>query len=319
MGLLDRLTVRSRKRASRADPIAAALEDAAAAGPLRILIEGEQQPALTELPDWIGVDEDDEMDGFNTVVELDDEIHFYCDPADGLDLALAEQRGIKEAYAEDREVIYVRTRLHLDDVAAAVIRAVVDINRNPRDPDEGGERRLLPSVAPTGIPAWMVMSREIVDAVAPQIGEAGYSRREGFFRRAGRDGFVQMLSVRWSPDEHPDETFGHDRIWVGYGVWIPGPRGQPMPADLDAVTLLEATLSSGERLLPDPAVVAEALETTALPWLEATDGRDALAAWAAEDPGRIDPPTQRPLIARLLTEWGYPDAARRVNPEGPSR
>ena len=49
------------------------------------------------------------MDGFNTVVELDDEIHFYCDPADGLDLALAEQRGIKEAYAEDREVIYVRT------------------------------------------------------------------------------------------------------------------------------------------------------------------------------------------------------------------
>lgn len=317
MGWLDRLTGRSRKRPSIADPVAVALEEAAAAGSLRILIEGEEQPTLRELPQWITVDEDDDYEGFNTLVELDDEVHFYCDPADGLDLALAEQPGIRDAVAEDREVIYVATRLHPDDVAAAVVRAVVDINRNPRDPDEGPERGLPPRVAPTDIPAWMVMSREIVDAVAPQIGDAGYSRREDFFRRAGTDGFVQMLVVHWSPDEHPDETFGHDRIRVGYGVWVPGARDEPISADPDEVTLLEATLSSSVRVLPDPSAVAEVLATTVLPWLDATDGRDVLAVWAAEDPGRIDPPAQRPLVARLLTEWGHPDAARRVHPAGP--
>ncbi len=311
--------MRSRRRASSADPVAAALADAAAAEPLRVLIEGEQQPALAEMREWIHVDEDDELDGFNTVVELEDEIHFFCDPVDGLDLALADQPGIKEVHAEDREVIHVRTRLHLEDVAAAVVRAVVDVNRNPRDPDERPERRPPSRDAPIEIPAWLVMSREIVDAVAPQIVDAGYSGREGFFRRAGTDGFVQMLVVHWSPDEQPDETFGHGRIRIGYGVWVPGARDEPVSQDPEHVTLMQATLSTSVRLRPDPSVVAEALATIVLPWLDATDGRDALAAWAAQDPGRIDPPTQRPLVARLLTEWGYPDAARRVDPAGPLR
>lgn len=234
--------MRSRRPASSADPVAAALADAVAAEPLRVLIEGEQQPALAEMREWI----------------------------------------------------HVRTRLHLEDVAAAVVRAVVDLNRNPRDPDERPERRPPSRDAPIEIPAWLVMSREIVDAVAPQIVDAGYSGREGFFRRAGTDGFVQMLVVHWSPDEQPDETFGHGRIRIGYGVWVPGARDEPVSQDPEHVTLMQATLSTSVRLRPDPSAVAEALATIVLPWLDATDGRDALAAWAAQDPGWIDPPTQRP-------------------------
>lgn len=301
MGWSDRLTGRSRKRASSADPVAAALEDAAAAGPLRILIEGEQQPALAELPEWISVD-DDEMDGFNTVVELDDEIHFYCDPADGLDRALAEQPGIQEAYAEDREVIYVRTRLHLEDVTAAVIRAVVDINRSPRStPLLAGE-------------VTDEQALEVADAVAPQITTLGYSRREDgrYFYRACDDGFVQVLSFLRGIGASGDGTPLHDRVHVHYGVCVPEAQYRPMTEDPGQVPPGDATLSSSAYIAPVPTAVADVLGTTVLPWLEATAGRGPLAAWVADDPERISPPMRRPLFARLLTEWGHPDAARMI-------
>lgn len=301
MGWLDRLSGRSRRRASSADPVAVALADAAATGSLRILIEGEQ-PALTELPDWIGVDEDDEMDGFNTLVELDDEIHFYCDPADGLDLALGEQPGIREAFAEDREVIYLRTRLHLDDVAAAVVRAVVDVNRNPRE-----------YVAPPG-EVTDEQAREVANAVATLATAAGYSRREDgrYFYRACDHGIVQVLSVLRGLGVRGDGTSLHDKIHVHYGVCIPEAQYRPLPDDPARVAPGDATLSSSVYVLPTPTAVAEVLETMVLPWLAATAGRDALAAWVIEDPEQIDPPMRRPLLARTFTEWSHPEAARRI-------
>ena len=96
------------------------------------------------------------------MVWFDDEINGYCDPGDGLDRALADQPGVEAVLAEDREVVYVRTLLALADVKAAVIRAVVEVNRTPRKP------------APTG-----VLSSDTLDglasAVLPQLAKAGFA------------------------------------------------------------------------------------------------------------------------------------------------
>lgn len=66
---------------------------------------------------------DDDFSGFDTVVTFDDDIHVYVDPeTDGLEGALGQQPGIEDVFAEDREVVYLRTRLALVDVRAATLR-----------------------------------------------------------------------------------------------------------------------------------------------------------------------------------------------------
>ena len=132
VGWLRRAAARPRQAPSSADPVTTALAEAATAGPLVPRFD-DLEPVLDELPTWFSVTDDTTLDGFDTLVSFDDEIHTYCDPAeDGLEQALADQPGISEVYAEDREVVYLATRLHLDDVAAAVVRAVVEVNRTPR-------------------------------------------------------------------------------------------------------------------------------------------------------------------------------------------
>ena len=147
------------------DPVAAAVAEAHSGGPLRRRVADLDAP-VHELPLWIEVDECDDLPDFDTVAHLADEINAYTDAyEDGLEQALADQPGIEEVFAEDREVLHLRTRLALADVHAAVIRAVVEVNRSPRAP------------APTG-----ELSQEVVlaltDQVTPMLTEAGFVRRE---------------------------------------------------------------------------------------------------------------------------------------------
>jgi hypothetical protein len=302
VGWLRRSAARPRHRPSSADPVAAALAEAATVGPLVPRFD-DLEPAREELPTWFSVADDTSLDGFDTLVSFEDEIRTYCDPADdGLEAALAEQPGISAVFAEDREVVYLATRLHLDDVAAAVIRAVVDVNRTPRPA----------SAAPGEVTDEQAAA--VADAVAPLITAAGFRQRADgrYFHRDCGHGVVQVLFVSRGLGELTDGTSLHDRIWLFHGVCLPEAQPHPMPDDPARVAPMSATLSSSTHPAPDPAAVAEALRTTALPWLEGTAGRDALAAWAADDPERIFPPAQRPLLARLFTEWGHATAARTI-------
>lgn len=293
---------RPRRRPSSPDPVAAALAEAAAGGPLTPRLD-DLEPVLGELPGWFSVTDDDSVDDFNTLVSFDDEVHIYCDPAeDGLEQALAEQPGIADVFAEDREVVYLATRLHLDDVAAAVVRAVVDVNRTPRPtPAFAGEVTVERAV-------------EVAGAVAPLITASGFTQRSDgrYFHRDCGHGVVQVLFVSRGLGERADGTSLHDKIWLFHGVCIPEAEYYPMPDDPAEVPPAYATLSVSTYTAPDPTAVTEALQATVLPWLEGTAGRDALAAWAAGDPGRIFPPIKRPLLARLFTEWGHAPAARAI-------
>ena len=300
MRWLRRAAAPPRHHASSADPVAAALAEAAAAGPLTPRLD-DLDPALDELLGWFSVTANTTLDEFDTLVSFADEIHIYCDPVeDGLEEALAEQPGIAEVFAEDREVVYLATRLHLADVVAAVIRAVVDVNRHPRP---------TPALAGEVTDAQVV---EVADAVAPLITASGFTRRDDgrYFHRDCGEGVVQVLFVFRGLGALTDGTSLHDKIEVHYGVCVPEAQRWPMPDDPARVPPAYATLSSSTYTSPDPTAVAEALQTTVLSWLEGTAGRNALAAWAAGDPERIFPPAKRPLLARLFTEWGHATAAR---------
>lgn len=134
MTMFNRRRRDARLEASSSDPVAEAIAAAEAGGPLVPQYEDED-PVLAELPQWFDVQGERSAEGFDTVVTFSDEIHVYVDPYEsGLEQVLAEQPGIEDVYAADREVVYLRTRLHLADVAAAVIRSVAEANRNPRPP-----------------------------------------------------------------------------------------------------------------------------------------------------------------------------------------
>ena len=91
MGWLRRTAARPRQSPSSADPVAAALAEAATGGPLVPRLD-HLEPVLDELPTCFSVVDDTSLDEFDTLVSFDDEIHTYCDPAeDGLEAALAEQ------------------------------------------------------------------------------------------------------------------------------------------------------------------------------------------------------------------------------------
>lgn len=121
-----------RRPVSGPDPVAVVLADAAADGPLVQRVDGED-PTLADLPAFIHVEEyDDRIGRLDTTVWFDDEIHLYADPYEsGLEDALAEQPHIEEVSEQDREVWHLRTPLALEDVRAAVVRAVVEVNRRP--------------------------------------------------------------------------------------------------------------------------------------------------------------------------------------------
>lgn len=290
---------RGRRRPSSPDPVASAL--AGISIPLR---PREPEPHLSwaDLARWVTASEAEDVDGFDTVVELDDEIHLYCDPdEDGLDRAVADQPGISECAAEDRHLLYLRTRLALEDVTAAVIRAVAEVHHAPRPAPPTGQ------VPDTAID-------DLAVEVAPLLREAGFTPKENsprYFWRAGGDGFAQCVMVSAGAGYAGDGTSYSGLVSVSGGTYVP--------------ELAHWKISSPEQMVPGyssvsvqgwapPAAgrIRELLSTEVIPFLAATADRRSLAAWAAADPDRVDPPLGRPRFARVFAQWGLLHEAARV-------
>ncbi len=294
----------SRRTISGPDPVGRALAEAAAGGPLVPRFE-EDDLRLEDLRDWVEVRDEKGPASFDTVVLLADEIASYTDAADdGLDAALADESGIDDVFAEDREVVHLRTALALGDVHAAVVRAIVAVNRSPRPP-------VTPPDEVTDEQA-----HALADDVAPVLVGAGFVRKTGdprdrsYFHRVGEDGFVQAVSLARGLGRLSDGTDLAKTVTVHFGVRVPETARSPLTSDLRFFAVGHCTTMNAVNVAPVPAVVLAAVTGEVLPWLDATRSRAALAQWVSGDPERIFPPDQRPLYARLFAEWGHPAAAR---------
>ncbi|WP_107774604.1 hypothetical protein [Nocardioides sediminis] len=304
MGLFRRPPRTARRPPSSPDPVADAVRDLAG---VRLHRRYEDvEPVLAELPDYIEVEDRSDVDGFDTVVGLFDEVHAYVDPFDsGLGSVLADQPGIDKVMHEDREVFHVRSRLALEDVRAAVVRAVVEANLRPRPPvpdaDEITDERV----------------DALADVAAPLLVAAGFVRRDGdarqrrYFARAGGDGFAQSAAILPGLGVSADGRQMNRLVHVIVGVYVPEAAhpGSRRPARPESIAPGDCTSWLQEWVEPVDGQVAAYVEGVALPWLAATRDRAALAAWATADPGGIDPPAERALHARLCAEWGYLDSA----------
>lgn len=290
-----------RRPVTSSDPVAAAIAESAAGGPL-ITRHPDVVPRIEELPEWVDVHDSDDIDGFDTVVWFDDEISCYCDPYDdGLDQALADQPGVEAILAEDREVVYLRTRLAIADVKAAVIRAVVEVNRSPRDP------------APTD-----VLSPEAVDklatAVLPLLEQAGFANTATgprYFYREGSNGFVQSIAVVPGVGTSGDGTSYVGLVWMMSGTHVPG-FGRDVPSRPDRVAPAHCGQPAYHWVTPTVDALTRVLHEEVLPVLSVTRGRAELAAWVGGDPTRVPVPNHRPTYARLFAQWGLIDQAARV-------
>jgi len=299
-----RSTTTARRPVSGPDPLGAALAEAAAGGPLVSRFEDDEL-VLEDLREWVEVRDAEGPEDFDTVVLLADEIASWTDAADdGLDAALADQPEIDDVFAEDREVVYLRTSLALADVHAAVVRAIVEVNRTPRPSD------------PPADEVTDEQAHALADDVAPVLVAAGFVRRAGdarersYFHRVGEDGFVQAASVARGLGTLSDGTSLHGTVQLHFGVRVPEMAPRAMSSNLEYFAVGHCTLSSGLNVAPTPAAILTAMSAEVLPWLDATRSRAALAAWVAADPERIFPPAERPRCARLFAEWGRPAAAR---------
>ena len=289
-----------RRPATSADPVADAVIQAAADGPL-VRRHREVMPTLEELPSWVEVEDSDEMDGFDTVVWFDDEINCYCDPGHGLDQALADQPGVEAVLAQDREVVYVRTLLALADVKAAVIRAVVEVNRTPRSPS----------------PAF-VLSSDTLDglasAVLPQLAEAGFANTPAgprHFYREGGQGFVQSIAIAAGSGSAADGTSHDGLVWVMSGTHVPG-FGPDVLSSPDLVAPMHCGQPAYHWVTPTVDAVHRVLAREVLSVLDITRDRAGFGTWLAADPTRVPIPMHRPTYALLLAQWGLIDHAARV-------
>ena len=298
-----RTTRTARGPVSGPDPVGTALAEAASGGPLVPRFEDDDL-VLEDLREWVDVREVEGAEAFDTVVLLADEIASYTDAADdGLDAALADQPGVDDVFAEDREVVYLRTSLALADVHAAVVRAVVEVNRTPRPP------------APPAHEVTDEQAHALAEDVAPVLLAAGFVRRRGdarersYFHRVGEDGFVQAASVARGLGALSDGTSLHGTVQLHFGVRVPETASSALSPNLEYFAVGRCSLSSGLNVAPTPDALLTATTAEVLPWLDATRSRAALAAWVAADPERIFPPAERPRYARLFAEWGHPAAA----------
>jgi hypothetical protein len=286
---------------SSADPVAAALADAAANGPLVRRYE-DVEPTVEELPSWIDVDDSDEVDGFDTVVWLSDEVHAYCDPYDdGLDQALADHPAVKAVLAEDRELLYLRTSLARADVKAAVIRAVVEVNRSPREP------------APTAVLSDVSLDR-LAAAVTEVLEHAGFANSPGsarYFYREGGDGFVQSIGIAAASGTLGDGTTLDGLVWLMSGTHVPG-LGPEVLSSPDRVAPGHCGELASHSGTPSVDALRQALVIEVLPVLDATRDQAGIAAWVSDDPNRVSIPAHRPTYARLFAQWGLVDQATRV-------
>lgn len=296
----------ARRAPSGPDPVAAALA-AVGSGSSLVSRLGGVPPTVRQLREWIDVDVADDVEGFDTVVFLDDEIHAYVDPAeDGLDLALADQPGIDDVLAEDREVIYLRSPLALQDVHAAVITAVVDVNRAPRmtEPDDHLSEEEVMSIA-----------EEVAEVLAAEgFVQGGAQRSARYAHRVCADGFVQIVDINAGIGSSATGTRFDGTVRVRFGVFIPEAPRPPYATTTEPARLTPAdcALSACVHVAPSAEAVARALRADAFPWLRRTAGRNAIAGWLADDPRRVVPPSQRPVYAGLLAEWGEDRAAAAV-------
>lgn len=290
-----------RRPATSSDPVGAVLSSAAADGPLVRRLP-DVQPTLAELPGWVDVDDADDVDGFDTVVRFADEVGCCCDAYDdGLDLALADQPGLEEVFAEDREVLYLRTSLALVDVKAAVLRAIIDVNRNPRQP------------APTAVLSDDVLD-ELASAMRPLLERSGFATTLGqvrYFYREGGDGFVQSIAVAPGTGRSRDGTDLDGTVWVMSGTHVPG-LARSAPATADRVAPVHCRELAQHWTAPEPDALRRALEGDVLPVLDGTRDRAGFAGWVGADPTRVSVPADRPAHARRFAEWGLVEPAARV-------
>ncbi|MFJ6026306.1 hypothetical protein ACIQCN_02415 [Pseudarthrobacter sp. NPDC092424] len=290
-----------RRPATSNDPVAAAIAASAAGRPL-IPRHPDVVPRIEELPQWIDVHDSDDIDGFNTVVWFDDEISSYCDAYDdGLDQALADQPGVEDILAEDREVVYLRTKLAIADVKAAVIRAVVEVNRSPREP------------APTDVLSIDTVDR-LASGVLPLLGQAGFANTPTgprYFYREGSEGFVQSIALAPGAGTSGDGTSYAGLVWVMSGTHVPG-FGRDVPSSPDRVAPVHCGQPAYHWVAPTVDALTRLLHDEVLPVLSLTRGRAEFAAWVGGDPTRVPVPNHRPTYARLFAQWGLTDQAARV-------
>ncbi|MGC5583813.1 hypothetical protein ACPYOC_05630 [Ornithinimicrobium sp. W1665] len=288
---------RARRKPSSPDPVAASL--AGITVPLRPR-RSDTDVSWEDLPRWIEVSEAEDVDGFDTVVGLSDEIQLYCDPFDdGLDRALADQHGISKVVAEDRDLIYLRTRLALEDVRAAVVRAVAEIHHARRSPRPTGE-----------VPDTVV--EELAIQMAPLLQQSGFAPKPSsprYFWRAGGDGFAQSVMLSAGGGYASDGTSCSGLVSVSGGTYVPELAHWKIATPEQMVPGYSCVSVQGWAP-PDPGRIRDVLASVVLPAMDGTRDRRALAAWVADDPGRVGIPLTR--CARALAQWGLLDEATRV-------
>ena len=290
-----------RRPVTSTDPVAAAVAEATRAGPL-VPRYPDVVPALEELPGWVDANDSSELDGFDTVVWLADEVNCYCDAYDdGLDQALADQPGIEAVLAEDREVVYLRTSLALADVKAAMIRAIVEVNRSPRAPAPSGELSLD-------------LVDELASAVLPLLERAGFANTPAgarYLYREGGDGFVQSIALAPGSGTAGDGTPHEGLVWLMSGTHVPG-FGRDVPSSPDRVAPVHCGQPAYHWVAPTADALERVLVRDVLPVLDVTRDRVSFAGWVGEDPARVSVPMHRPTYARLFAQWGLVDQAARV-------
>lgn len=288
---------RGRRRPSSPDPVAAAV--AGIAVPLQPR-QPETDVSWADLPGWVEVCEVDDVDGCNTMVGLSDEIHLFCDPyEDGLDQALADQRGISKVVTEDRDLIYLRSRLALEDVSAAVVRAVAEVHHRPRSPRTTNQE----------VPDAVV--EKLAVEVAPLLQQAGFAakvRSAKYFWRAGGDGFAQSVMLTAGSGYGGDGTSYSGLVSVSGGTYVPELAYWKIASPEQVVPGYTCIGVQGWAP-PDLGRIREILTSQVIPAMDATRDRNALAAWVAEDPARARIPS---AFALVFAQWGLLHEATRV-------
>jgi hypothetical protein len=320
--LLRVVTTRRRPRPARLppsgdDPVAGAL---ASARPVSRFADERLDPEDLRWIVSVGELDPVDGDGFNTVVGLDDAAASYADlAADGLEDAVSDQPGIDAVEQTDREVILLRSLLALPDVHAAVVRALLAVNGDPRPVPR--RRALRPAAM-----------RALADGAATVMGEHGFAGRlrtapgddPGFYRFLAEDRLVQVVSLRDGIGQHHDDGTVTDAL-VRLTVDV---------VEIATPDVLDAVVSggggevvAGRRILSasfgwTPATaggVEHVLRREAVPLCRATGSRAAIVErWVGGLPWHVpDLPSWE--AAGIAADWGFPGHARDLRRHGQRR
>jgi hypothetical protein len=268
------------------------------------------QPDPTDLRTFISViDIDDpQHPDLDTAVQLSDEIGLYVDVFDdGLGQALGLQPGIGEVVVEDRDVILLASRLSLEDVHAAAIRAIAQVNRTPLPAQ--GDDGLLP----------VELAFAAADAAAPVLLENGYvegpARGEDtvYFHRLAADGLVQVVAfMRGSGGTFADPNCYDRTMMVMAGVHVPEINRADTPQPDRPETIAPAYTTLNHRVWASPADFPATVADHVLPWTTRTASRSAIARFIAADPDVVRDARRAAQWTIVLRGWGYPEAAVRL-------